>query len=118
MAITFAPVDPEKARASLAKKQRSSKHRELLQAFWDAEIPAAELELDIDPATGEPPKKTSVTSGLNQALKTAKENKVEWAEHIQVRNRADGVFLVNTRLMAELDAEAEDEAENAEAAVA
>jgi len=103
MAMKFTEIDPDVARASLAKKQRTSKHRETLQAFFDAGIAAAQVELEIDPDTGKEPNKASVASGLSNALTTAKENKMPWAHKIRVRNRADGVYLINLDLLPEDD---------------
>lgn len=109
MGMQFTAIDPDVARQSLAKKQRVSKHRETLQAFHDAQIPAAQIQLEVG-EDGKEPNKGSVASGLMNALKAAKENKVPWAEIIQVRNRADGVFLINKNLLsADDDTEPEDE---------
>jgi hypothetical protein len=109
MGMTFTAIDPQKAREQLARKTRQSKHRETLQSFWDAEIPAAQLEIEAD-EDGKVPNKNSVASGLLNAIKAAKEAKIEWAKKIQVRNRADGVFLINRDLLPEEDTDDDEDA--------
>lgn len=104
MAMKFHAIDPEVARQQLAKKQRTSKHRETLASFYEAGIPAAMLELEPN-EDGTEANKNSVASGLGNALKAAKENKLPWAHKIQIRNKADGVYLVNKELLPEEEPE-------------
>ena len=112
MSIQFESVDIADVKQRLAKRTRTSKWREQVQAFMDADIPAAKVTSDEDDF-----KPSSVASGLNNALKGAKDAGSAFPVQVVQRRDTDGtqnVYLIRTDLV-ELNAEEADDAEAVEA---
>jgi len=98
-------ISIEDAQARMAKRTRSSKWRNFLEEFMTADIDAAQVELD----EGEQP--GSVSSGLNNVIRSAKENGNGYPVEVSLRTMQDGnkaVLLVRTDKV-DLNAEPSDE---------
>jgi hypothetical protein len=114
MAFTFEPVSIEDVKTKLSKRTRTSKWRENLEAFMAAELPAAKIDTDDGDM-----KPGSVASGLNNAIKTAKDTGSPYPVQVKQTTSVDGtksVYLIRTDLVdMSSNNEAEAEAEPVEA---
>lgn len=113
MAFTFEPVSVEDIRTKLSKRTRTSKHRENLEAFMDADIPAAKIDTDDDEN-----KPGSLASGINNALKTAKDAGSPYPVQVKQTTSVDGtknVYLIRTDMVDMSGNTSEAEAEAVEA---
>lgn len=97
MEFTFEPVSVEDVKTKLSKRTRTSKWRENLEAFMTADLPAAKINTD----DGEM-KPGSVASGLNNAIKTAKDAGSPYPLAVKQTTAVDGtksVYLIRTDLV-------------------
>lgn len=112
MPFDFEAVSVEDIKTKLSKRTRTSKWRENLEAFMDADLPAARINTDDGDM-----KPGSVASGLNNAIKTAKDAGSPYPVQVKQTTSVDGtksVYLIRTDLVdmesssngAEADAEA------------
>ena len=77
-------ISIEDAQSRMAKRTRSSKWRNFLDEFIAADIDAAEVELEEGEQAG------SVASGLNNVLRTSRENGKEYPVEVSLRTVQGG----------------------------
>lgn len=98
MPFEFEDVSIEEIKQRLATRTRTSKWREELQSFVNADKPAIRLK----PSGDEEWKPGSVASGLNNALKAAKDAGSAFPVEVKQRRTTDGdhqVFLIRTDMV-------------------
>jgi hypothetical protein len=97
MAFTFEAVSAEDVKTKLSKRTRTSKWRENLESFMDSDLEAARINTDEDDM-----KPGSVASGLNNAIKTAKDAGAPYPVAVKQTTAVDGtksVYLIRTDLV-------------------
>jgi hypothetical protein len=97
MPFTFEEVTVEDIKTKLSKRTRTSKWRENLEAFVTSDLPAARINTDEGDM-----KPGSVASGLNNAIKTAKDTGSPYPVAVKQTTAVDGtksVYLIRTDLV-------------------
>jgi hypothetical protein len=94
MAIEFESVSIDEVKSRLSKRTRTSKWRQTVQDFLDADLDAAKLSSDDDDM-----KPGSVASGINHALSVAKDAGNPFPVRVKQAQDVDGnkaVYLIRT----------------------
>lgn len=113
MAFEFEPVDIEDVRTTLSTRTRTSKWRENIEQFMQADVPAARIKTDEGDN-----KPGSVASGLNNAIRTAGKAGKEYPLAVKQSTSVDGVksvYLVRTDLVDMASGKKDEELEPVEA---
>lgn len=108
MAFEFDEVDVEDIRQVVSTRTRTSKWRENIEQFMQADVPAAKIRTS-DEGENKP---GSVASGLNNAIRTAKKAGKEYPLAVKQSTSVDGsksVYLVRTDLVDLSKEEAQDD---------
>lgn len=109
MAFEFEAVDIDDVKATLSTRTRTSKWRENIEEFMQADVAAARIKTDEGDN-----KPGSVASGLNNAIRTAAKAGKEYPLAVKQSTSVDGnksVYLVRTDLVDITPAKQADETE-------